>query len=231
MNIFDINLEYSLFDVIISITLFVLSFIAFFYFGYFRDLKERVKENHKFKDMLIDGYIRKFDEYNDIISELRTKIDMIELRINPEKSTRMEDEIVGSTDAVDERSHKNISHNVTPEIVGSTDAVDERSHKNISHNVTPVMKSVIITDKKDDIRDDVALHLNTVNSILKMLEVPLTSREIQGKINKSREHTSRLLKKLYSENIVIRDETTRPFRYKITNEGRKLLEQTTSSPG
>ena len=208
MNIFDINLEYSLFDVIISITLFVLSFVAFFYFGYFRDLKERVKENQKFKDMLIDGYIRKFDEYNDIISELRTKIDMIELRINPEKSTRMEDELVTSTNAV-----------------------NDRSHKNISHNVTPVMKSVIITDKKDDIRDDVALHLNTVNSILKMLEVPLTSREIQGKIKKSREHTSRLLKKLYSENIVIRDETTRPFRYKITNEGRKLLEQTTSSPG
>ena len=208
MNIYDINLEYSLFDVIISITLFVLSFIAFFYFAYFRDLKERVKENQKFKDMLIDGYIRKFDEYSDSISELRTKIDMIELRINPEKNTRMENEFVTSTNAV-----------------------NDRSHKNISHNVTPVMKSVIITDKKDDIRDDVALHLNTVNSILKMLEVPLTSREIQGKIKKSREHTSRLLKKLYSENIVIRDETTRPFRYKITNEGRKLLEQTTSSPG
>lgn len=208
MNIFDINLEYSLFDVIISIILFVLSFVAFFYFGYFRDLKERVKENQKFKDMLIDGYIRKFDEYNDIISELRTKIDMIELRINPEKSTQLEDELVTSTNAI-----------------------DDRSHKNISHNVTPVMKSVIITDKKDDVRDDVALHLNTVNSILKMLEVPLTSREIQGKIKKSREHTSRLLKKLYSENIVIRDETARPFRYKITNEGRKLLEQTTSSPG
>jgi len=208
MNIYDINLEYSLFDVIISITFFVLSFVAFFYFGYFRDLKERVKENQKFKDMLIDGYIRKFDEYNDIISELWSKIDMIELRINPEKSTWMEDELVTSTNAV-----------------------DDRSHKNISHNVTPVMKSVIITDKKDDIRDDVALHLNTVNSILKMLEVPLTSREIQGKIKKSREHTSRLLKKLYSENIVIRDEATRPFRYKITNEGRKLLEQTTSSAG
>ncbi len=211
MNIFDINLEYSLFDVIIAITLFVLSFVAFFYFSYFRDLKERVKENQKFKDMLIDGYIRKFDEYSDIISELRTKIDMIELRINPEKSTRMEDEFVTSTNGVNDRSHKNISH--------------------ISHNVTPVIKSVIITDKKDDVGDDVALHLNTVNSILKMLEIPLSSREIQGKIKKSREHTSRLLKKLYSENIVIRDETTRPFRYKITNEGRKLLEQTASSPG
>jgi transcription initiation factor IIE alpha subunit len=161
--------------------------------------------------MLIDGYIRKFDEYSDIISELRTKIDMIELRINPEKSTRMEDELVSSTNAANDRSQKDISQ--------------------ISHNVTPVIKNVIITDKKDGVGDDVALHLNTVNSILKMLEVPLTSREIQGKIKKSREHTSRLLKKLYSENIVIRDETTRPFRYEITNDGRKLLEQTTSSPG
>jgi predicted transcriptional regulator len=211
MNIFDINLEYSLFDVITSITLFVLSFVAFFYFGHFRDLKERVKENQKFKDMLIDGYIRKFDEYSDIISELRTKIDMVELRINPEKSTTMEDELVTSTNTVNDRSHKNISH--------------------ISHDVTPVMKSVIITDKKDDVGDDIALHLNTVNSILKMLEVPMTSREIQVKIKKSREHTSRLLKKLYSENIVIRDETTKPFRYKITNEGRRLLEQTTNSLG
>jgi hypothetical protein len=62
MNIFDANLHYSLLDVIISITLFILSFLVFFYFGYTRDIKERLKENHKFKDMLIDSYIQKFDE-------------------------------------------------------------------------------------------------------------------------------------------------------------------------
>ena len=55
MNIFDFTLQYSLLDVIISIILFVLSFVAFFYFGFFRELKERDKENHKFKDMLIEG--------------------------------------------------------------------------------------------------------------------------------------------------------------------------------
>jgi predicted transcriptional regulator len=202
MNIFGYNLEYSLPDVIISITLFVLSFVAFFYFAYFRDMRGRDKENYKVKDMLIDGYFHKFDEYNAIISDLQSKIDTIELRINPDKSAYKPDEIIASRGTV-----------------------DDMSHKNISHSVTPVMKHVIITDNKDD-KEDIDLRLNTVDSILKMVEVPLTSREIQRRIKKSREHTSRLLKKLYSENYVMRDESTRPFKYKITNEGRKLLEQT-----
>jgi DNA-binding transcriptional ArsR family regulator len=168
-------------------------------------MKERVKENHRFKDMLIEGYIHKFDEYNEIISEMRSKIDMIQLKINPEKM----DDVQG-------------------EIEASIDIANDLSHKKISHNMPVVTKNVIIKDKKDQSREDIRTRLNTVDSILKMLEVPLTSREIQAKIKKSREHTSRLLKKLYSENIVLRDESTRPFRYQITDEGRKLLEQTTT---
>jgi predicted transcriptional regulator len=210
MNIFDANLHYSLLDVIISIMLFILSFLVFFYFGYTRDIKERLKENHKFKDMLIDSYIQKFDEYNQIISDLRTKMDMIELKINPQKEVEIQD----------------IQH----EFITINDTTNDKSHKKISHNIQPVMKDVIITTK-DNGGEQIMQRLNTVDSVLKMLEVPLTSREIQVKIKKSREHTSRLLKKLYSEGVVMRDESTRPFRYKITDEGRRLLEQTTSSRG
>ena len=206
MNIFDFTLQYTLSDVLISITLFTLSFAAFFYFGFFRESKEREKENHKFKDMLIEGYFHKFDEYNEIISDLRTKLDMIEMKINP----------------VNIRSNQE-------EFVSTSDMGNKMSHKDMSQTMTPVMKDVIITEKKGDVNEDEALRINTVDSILRMLEVPLTSREIQRKINKSREHTSRLLKKLYSENILMRDGSTRPFKYKITNEGRKLLERTANS--
>ena len=210
MNIFDFNLEYSLFDVIISITLFVISFVVFVYFGYFRDMKERDKENYKIKDMLIEGYFHKFDEYNNIISDLRAKIDLIELKIG-QKGENIYDQ---------------------SKVASSNDIVNNESQTSASHVISPVTKSVIITEKKDDVKGgDFGLRLNTTDWILKMLEVPLTSREIQRRIKKSREHTSRLLKKLYSENIVMRDESTRPFKYKITNEGRKLLEQTTSSTG
>jgi len=214
MNIFDANLHYSLLDVIISITLFILSFLVFFYFGYTRDIKERLKENHKFKDMLIDSYIQKFDEYNQIISDLRTKMDMIELKINPQKEVEIQD----------------ILQDIQHEFITSNDTANDKSHKKISHNIPPVMKDVIITNK-DSGGEQIMQRLNTVDSVLKMLEVPLTSREIQVRIKKSREHTSRLLKKLYSEDVVMRDESTRPFRYKITDEGRRLLEQTTSSRG
>ena len=202
MNMFDLNLQYTLSDVLISITLFVLSFVAFFYFGYFRDSKEREQENHKFKDILIEGYFHKFDEYNEIISDLRTKLDMMHMKVSPMNNNIRQDEIVEFSD-VDSDKSQDMSHSKIP--------------------VTNVINDVIIHQGKDELR------LSTVDSILKMLEVPLTSREIQRRVNKSREHTSRLLKKLYSENIVMRDGTSRPFKYKITNEGRKLLERTTNS--
>ena len=205
MNIFDFTLQYSISDVLISLTLFILSFVAFIYFGFFREMKEQEKENHRFKDMLIEGYFHKFDEYNEIISDLRSKLDMIEMKVTP----------------VNIRSKQE-------EFVATSDMGYDRSHKDMSHTMTPVTKDVIITEKKSDVNEEEDLRLNTVDSILRMLEVPLTSREIQRKINKSREHTSRLLKKLYSENIVMRDGSSRPFKYKITNEGRKLLERTTN---
>lgn len=202
MNMFDLNLQYTLSDVLISITLFVLSFVAFFYFGYFRDSKEREQENHKFKDMLIEGYFHKFDEYNQIISDLRTKLDMMYMKVNPVNNNIKQDEIVEFSDMDSDKS-QDMSHSKVP--------------------VTNVINDVISHQGKDELR------LSTVDSILKMLEVPLTSREIQRRVNKSREHTSRLLKKLYSENIVMRDGNSRPFKYKITNEGRKLLERTANS--
>ena len=203
MNMFDFNLQYTLSDVMISITLFVLSFVAFFYFGFFRDSKEREVENHKFKDMLIEGYFHKFDEYNQIISDLRSKLDLVEIKINSGHNSNRQNEILDSSD------------------------MDSNKSQDISHSI-PVTNDVIITQKKDEKKEE-ELRVNTVDSILEMLEVPLTSREIQKRINKSREHTSRLLKKLYSENIVMRDGSNRPFKYKITNEGRKLLERTANS--
>ena len=206
MNMFDLNLQYTLSDLLISITLFVLSFVAIFYFGFFRESKEREEENHKFKDMLIEGYFHKFDEYNEIISDLRTKLDMIQMKVNSVNNYAKQDETARISDMGSEKS-QNISHSMIP--------------------VTNVTNDVIVNQRKDEEKD--VLRVSTVDSILKMLEVPLTSREIQRRVNKSREHTSRLLKKLYSENIVMRDGSSRPFKYKITNEGRKLLERTANS--
>jgi predicted transcriptional regulator len=208
MNIFGFNLDYSLSDTFISMIFFVLSFFTFLYIGYFRDIKGRDERDYKMKDMLIEGYLHKFDEYNEIISDLRSKLDVIDEKINSEKNIIKENEPAAT--------------------IKLSDMAKDRSHKAISHNSGPVTKNLNVTGEDIGLEED-TLRANTVDSILRMLELPLTSREIQRKINKSREHTSRLLKKLYSENIVMRDESVRPYKYKITDEGRRLLEQTTIS--
>jgi len=65
---------------------------------------------------------------------------------------------------------------------------------------------------------------STIEYILKKLEDrSLTTREIERVIGRTREHTSRLMKKLFEEKLVDRDMRTKPFRYAITVEGRKLL--------
>jgi predicted transcriptional regulator len=211
MNIFGFNFDYSLSDTLISMIFFVLSFFAFLYIGYLRDIKGRDERDYKMKDMLIEGYLHKFDEYNEIISELRSKLDVIDQKINSEKNIIKDNELAATNK--------------------SSDIVKDRSHKVISHNSMPVTKNLNVTGEEKAFEEEDSLRANTVDSILRMLEVPLTSREIQRKINKSREHTSRVLKKLYSENIVMRDESVRPYKYKITDEGRRLLEQTTISDG
>lgn len=211
MNIFGFNLDYSLSDTLISMIFLVLSFFTFLYIGYFRDIKSRDERDYKMKDMLIEGYLHKFDEYNEIISELRSKLDVIDQKINSEKYIIKKNELATTNK--------------------SSDTANDRSHKTISHNSIPVTKNLNVTGEDIASEEEDSSRANTVDSILRMLEVPLTSREIQRKINKSREHTSRLLKKLYSENIVMRDESVRPYKYKITDEGRRLLEQTTISDG
>jgi hypothetical protein len=71
---------------------------------------------------------------------------------------------------------------------------------------------------------------STIEYILKKLEdKSMTTREVQTVIGRTREHTSRLMKKLFEEKLVDRDMSTKPFRYAITVEGRKLLSKHSAS--
>ena len=57
----------------------------------------------------------------------------------------------------------------------------------------------------------------------KITQGPMTSRDIEVTFGKSREHVSRLMKKLFEDGFVGRDETTRPYRYTITDKGRERV--------
>jgi len=60
------------------------------------------------------------------------------------------------------------------------------------------------------------------------LEGPKTAPEIKDRIKLSREHTARLMKKVYEEGYVERDTGKIPFKYRIKKEMEKLLKKTES---
>jgi len=65
---------------------------------------------------------------------------------------------------------------------------------------------------------------DSVTFVLKKItEGPMTSRDIEVIFGKSREHVSRLMKKLFEDGFVERDAAIRPYRYTITDKGRERI--------
>ena len=65
---------------------------------------------------------------------------------------------------------------------------------------------------------------DSVTFVLKKItQGPMTSRDIEVTFGKSREHISRLMKKLFEDGLVDRDTAIRPYRYTITDKGRERI--------
>lgn len=69
---------------------------------------------------------------------------------------------------------------------------------------------------QNDITEHV-LHLITNKS--------MTSRDIQTALKRSREHTSRMMKKLFDDGLVKRNTKTKPYTYSITDKGLERIGQ------
>jgi len=65
---------------------------------------------------------------------------------------------------------------------------------------------------------------NTVDFVLGLItNKSMTSRDIQNASQRSREHTSRLMKKLYQDGYVERNTSSKPFTYSITGKGKAKI--------
>ncbi len=65
---------------------------------------------------------------------------------------------------------------------------------------------------------------NATDYVLKLItSKPMTSRDIQITLGRSREHTSRLMKKLFDDGYVKRNTNSKPYTYSITNRGKEKL--------
>jgi len=69
------------------------------------------------------------------------------------------------------------------------------------------------------------MHANPVDYVLHLItNKAMTSRDIQITLKRSREHTSRLMKKLFEDGYVQRNTKSKPYTYSITEKGIAKVE-------
>lgn len=158
---------------------------------------------------IVSEYTHRLNYYDKAIAELRVKIDTMELRV-------MQRDISHSSSQTNNTNTKYYKQN----IISHQDSQLEQQHNHIS----TVSNMANITPAPGTVSRHPDSYNGTMDFILKMLmERPRTSREIQHSVGRTREHTSRLMKKLYDSKLVIRDSNSKPFKYSITDAGRIQL--------
>jgi hypothetical protein len=162
---------------------------------------------------IVSEYTHRLNTYDKTIAELRVKIDTMELRVMQHNTSYISAQI----DTANRESYKQNPATTTSRYESQL----ERPHNHIS----TVSNLATVTQQASNISSRHPDSYNgTMDFILKMLmEKPRTSREIQHSVGRTREHTSRLMKKLYDSKLVIRDSNSKPFKYSITDAGRTQL--------
>ncbi len=180
-------------------------------------IKNRKLKKHYLESKILDleNRLREQKEKTDFMSE---KIETVFLRTNEtnKKLENIQELIKLLDDNIIDRVNKATSqYQVISPIPSHVSNPDFRSSR-LNHDHQSHIQSMPVADQE---RQN-----STVEYILKKLEdSSLTTREIQQIIGRTREHTSRLMKKLYEDRFVDRDMDAKPFKYTITDEGRKLL--------
>lgn len=85
-----------------------------------------------------------------------------------------------------------------------------------------IEKDTLVIVKEEKPRESMQkIHTeNLIDYVLRLItEKPMTSRDIQITVGRTREHTARMLKKMFEEGLVERDINTKPYIYKITDRG------------
>jgi hypothetical protein len=156
-----------------------------------------------------------------IENKKQLQIDNIVLKVNDlqVKLDLLESKLVQLENRPPYETTSNIGENITKTYDNTSQdpAFNDITHDSIS--------KILLTEKaksKSSVFNE--KHNATEHYILKLiLKDSLTSNEIKQAIGRTREHTSRLMKKLYELKLVDRDITTKPFKYKLTEQGKKYI--------
>jgi len=166
--------------------------VAFFVGVFVLYLFSKLKPYIKFKQGVNDpGTLERLEYYERQLIDMKIRLDARDLE---GFSTKLVDSFPEEVE-VEERPTKSIERRIKREVVESKFIEAPRAPNMGYQNATEYVLR-LITDK------------------------PMTSRDIQITLGRSREHTSRLMKKLFEDGYVTRNTNSKPYSYSITEKGR-----------
>jgi predicted transcriptional regulator len=166
--------------------------VAFFVGVFVLYLFSKLKPYIKFKQGVNDpDTLERLEYYERQLIDMKIRLDAMDLE---GLSTKLVDSMPEGVE-VEERPTKSIERRAKREVVESKFIEAPRAPNMGYQNATEYVLR-LITDK------------------------PMTSRDIQITLGRSREHTSRLMKKLFEDGYVIRNSNSKPYSYSITEKGR-----------
>jgi len=181
----------------------ILGIVAAFFVGVFvLYLFSKLKPYIKFKQGVNDpDTLERLEYYERQLIDMKIRLDAMGLE---GFSTKLVDSMPEEVE-VKERPTKSIERGVKREVVESKFTEAPRAPNMGYQNATEYVLR-LITDK------------------------PMTSRDIQITLGRSREHTSRLMKKLFEDGYVTRNTNSKPYSYSITEKGRIKYGKVASAP-
>lgn len=154
--------------------------------------------NSSLKNAIVDNRIKQYADklqvYDKAIADLQFKVDMLEM------SKR--------------------THLISRDIDNKKDVSERDSERDIDM----ISQNDVIIEESTEKPAQTHTYIDTLEQILLLLkEKPMTTRQIQERVRKTREHTSRIMNGLYHSGFVMRDTSSKPFKYSITDTGLRHL--------
>ena len=206
----DLNLEYFIITAIFFIIGFLISYLLKSKHTLHQPLPSSKVDYSEIIDVLENRKQLQIDTITHKINDIQIKLDLVESVLSQVSKTSY-------TDTNITNYHKDITEKpeITSQNMLSSDMAHHTNPKTSQQNINN-SNHIGFTDKQ-----------NATNYyILKiLLKESLSSNDIKNAIGRTREHTARLMKKLYDLKFVDRDITTKPFKYILTEQGKKYLEE------
>jgi DNA-binding CsgD family transcriptional regulator len=209
---------------------------------YYRQLRKAQKEYEKAKEAVEDivlSFNRELKQEADRLEIVAFKVEGIASKTDNslKKADIVEKKIapLESSVSIISESNASILARLTEVDMKMRDA--EASHETLKTKITALdeqlQKATVIPEGGSEpvipIRRDKALATltDTELTVLEMLstEGSKTAPEIKERVQLSREHTARLMKKLYEEGYLERETGKIPFKYSVKKEMEKLLKK------